>query len=544
MYAEQKEQLVCGRFVDHTRGTVGFDNDDQPTEGEGQPRSSPLEHVPEHQTTTELATSGLDSIPPELLGLIFEHTAGAAAVLNCELIRITHVCRYWRDVALHSPALWSHIALMHPAAVEVFLARSQTLPLRISVDMKAKRGSKTSKGMRIQALQVLLGQAACGRILSLKINDLPGSDDFNWVMQDIARAALQLERLSIERCFSDVVIIPSADPAYFDGLPKLQSLTLSGETPPWFRKTPNALTTIYLEWPLCNVPTVVRLLERSPSLEHLTIRGFFGEDAERGTGKVTLAHLKTLRLQGLSSLVTAALLSNLILPSEHTNISLCDPKSWGPSFAALIPTHNMFNGLPFSALQGLKHVQLTWKNGLRTLRAYRSSELAHSAAPALQVHTAMSIDLAEGFLINWPIDASHVETVDIYGDTVDLPEVLEQAWVWATMLSAVPAMRTLRVRAVTESTLQAILSALQSPGADTMACPQLETLVLVQVSLVGQSWNALAGTARLRGPLVGAGGCLAKIVVERPVTEPPTSDDQVLRLNKMTGVEMILTESQ
>lgn len=149
-----------------------------------------------------------------------------------------------------------------------------------------------------------------------------------------------------------------------------------------------------------------------------------------------------------------------------------------------------------------------------------------------------------GFLINWPIDASHVETVDIYGDSVDLPEVLEQAWVWATMLSAVPALRTLRVRAVAQSTLHAILSALQSPGADTMACPQLETLILVQVSLGGESWDALAGTARLRGPLVGAGGCLAKIVVERPVTKSPLSDDQVLRLNKMTGVEMILTESQ
>lgn len=67
---------------------------------------------------------------------------------------------------------------------------------------------------------------------------------------------------------------------------------------------------------------------------------------------------------------------------------------------------------------------------------------------------------------------------------------------------------------------------------------------MAQASLVGEAWDALAGTARLRGPLVGAGGCLAKIVVERPVTEPPICDDQVLSLIKMTGVELIFTESQ
>lgn len=528
--------MVRDQFVSHTCGTGGSASDYQSAEEEGQARSPPLEHVQEPQTIAELATSGLKSFPPELLGLVFEPFVGAVAALNRDLICVTHVCRYWRNVALHSPALWSHIALMHPGAVEAFLARSQTLPLHILADMKANRNSARSRTMRHEALQVLLGEAACGRILSLKVNHLPSSNDFEWVLRHIARAASQLETLSIERQPPGVVVIPENThrAADFEGVPKLRSLTLRYEIPPLFSKTPNSLSTLDLDMPRCGVPRVLYLLECSPSLEHLIIRGLFDADTGGVMGTVTLARLRTFHLQRLSTRVITALLSNIALPCKRVNISLYDH----------LPAHNALIALHFPALRCLKRVQLIWKNGLRTLRAYRSSELTSSTAPALQVQPSVSTDLVE-FLINWPIDASHIETVDINGDSTDRQVVLGQEWLWATMLSAVPALRTLRVRAVTERTLQAILSALKLPGANTTTCPQLETLILAQGSLMGESsWDALGVTARLRGPLVDAGGCLAKIVVEQPVTEPPMCDDQVLPLIKMAGVELIFTESQ
>lgn len=525
--------MVRDQFGSHTCGTGGSASDDQPAEEEGQAQSPPLEHVQEPQTITDLATSGLKSFPPELLGLVFDLFVGAVAALNLDLICVTHVCRYWRDVALHWPALWSHIALMHPGAVEAFLTRSQTLPLHILADMKAKRNSARSWTMRREALQVLLGEAACGRILSLKINHLPSSNTFEWVLRHIARAS-QLEMLSIERQPPRGVVIFTHRSAEFEGVPKLRSLTLRYEIPPLFSKMPNSLSMLDLDMPWCGVPGVLDLLECSPSLEHLIIRGLSDANIGGVMGTVTLARLRTFHLQRLSARLITVLLSHIVFPCKHMNISLYDH----------IPAHNALIVLHFPALRCLKRVQLTWKNGIQTLCAYRSSELTPSVAPALQVQGSVSTDNVEGFLVNWPINASHIETVDINDDSTDLHLALGLEWRWETMLSAVPALRTLRVRAVTERILQAILSALKLPGAGTTACPQLETIILAQASLVGDSWDALAGTARLRGPLAGAGGCLAKIVVERPVTESPICDDQVLSLIKMTGVELIFTESQ
>ncbi|KAL1940235.1 hypothetical protein VTO73DRAFT_9187 [Trametes versicolor] len=149
---------------------------------------------------------------------------------------------------------------------------------------------------------------------------------------------------------------------------------------------------------MCDVPRVLYLLERSTSLEHLIIRGLFDAGTGGLMGTVTLARLKTFHLQRLSARVITALLSNIALPYKHMNISLCD----------YIPTHNALIAHHFPALQCLKRIQLTWKNGFRTLRAYRSSELIRSVAPALQCQATVPTDLVEGFLINWPIDRRRV----------------------------------------------------------------------------------------------------------------------------------------
>lgn len=48
-------------------------------------------------------------------------------------IRITHVCRYWRNAALGTPALWSTILLgsASVARIKAFTARSKPHPLHV-----------------------------------------------------------------------------------------------------------------------------------------------------------------------------------------------------------------------------------------------------------------------------------------------------------------------------------------------------------------------------------------------------------------------------
>ncbi|OJT15008.1 hypothetical protein TRAPUB_8451 [Trametes pubescens] len=559
MYEEPEDRSIRETLLNDT-SKIMFRGSDDTTQEEVESRSGPLDHAWKLRTgvTPHVATSS-HSLPPELLALIFGLIVGADPALNSHLIRVTHVCRYWRDVALHTPALWSHIALMQPAAIEAFLSRSEALPLRISVNMNAKRGSATPKIMRHQALQMLLDEVACSRILSLKIVHLPGSDDFYWVMHRIGRASSQLETLSIERR-RFLLPVPnnrSFKPAHFD-VPRLRSLKLIGEIPPQFLTVPNALRTLALVRPSCDVSTVLNLLERIPALEHLTLCGLPPTIA-RAPGKVTLARLKTVRLQGLPLRIGPALFSSLVLPSTHTNISLRDSKLYRRMFQDLVPAHSAPDALSFPALQGLKHVQLAWKNDLHTLRAYRSSDLAHSGAPALQARAAGGA-FREWFLVDWPIDASHVETVDIYGNSTDSPEIRQQ-WMWAMMLLGVPALRTLRVRAVPHGILQAIISVLGPrthmmpfPKLEALTvarvlegrtpCPQLEALVLAQMPLVGESWDTLVSVAVARGPLA-SGGYLAKITVELPVTETAACDEPALsRLIKETGVQIVFTESK
>ncbi|KAI0059864.1 hypothetical protein BV25DRAFT_1787573, partial [Artomyces pyxidatus] len=45
----------------------------------------------------------------------------------------THICRYWRQVALASPALWTDIAFdLGPRWLEEMVARSKAAPLSLS----------------------------------------------------------------------------------------------------------------------------------------------------------------------------------------------------------------------------------------------------------------------------------------------------------------------------------------------------------------------------------------------------------------------------
>ncbi|KAK7691154.1 hypothetical protein QCA50_006257 [Cerrena zonata] len=46
-------------------------------------------------------------------------------------IAVTHVCSYWREIALNTPRLWSYIFLGLPKTVNLFLERSRQAPLTI-----------------------------------------------------------------------------------------------------------------------------------------------------------------------------------------------------------------------------------------------------------------------------------------------------------------------------------------------------------------------------------------------------------------------------
>jgi hypothetical protein len=77
----------------------------------------------------------MDNLPPEILLDMFSYLAAdrpnAARTHSRTNFAFTHVCKYWREVALAEPRLWTRIYVTSPIreCVDVMIARSQDLPL-------------------------------------------------------------------------------------------------------------------------------------------------------------------------------------------------------------------------------------------------------------------------------------------------------------------------------------------------------------------------------------------------------------------------------
>ncbi|TFY64906.1 hypothetical protein EVG20_g5783 [Dentipellis fragilis] len=91
------------------------------------------------------------SLPPEILTAIFLYvTETDAPFANKYLgglrprgslgwIKVTHVCRGWRQVALRTPLLWRNIVQLQAGGTEMMLQRAARVLLRVIVDINPRR---------------------------------------------------------------------------------------------------------------------------------------------------------------------------------------------------------------------------------------------------------------------------------------------------------------------------------------------------------------------------------------------------------------------
>lgn len=74
------------------------------------------------------------SLPAEVLCKVFvQFTADYAKehYSLAQILRLTHVCRYWRDVAIAFHALWTHIDYLDPAFSSVLMPRTKMAPISL-----------------------------------------------------------------------------------------------------------------------------------------------------------------------------------------------------------------------------------------------------------------------------------------------------------------------------------------------------------------------------------------------------------------------------
>ncbi|KAJ2921808.1 hypothetical protein H1R20_g15288, partial [Candolleomyces eurysporus] len=73
-------------------------------------------------------------LPPEILSNIFialRRIVANGYSYRSSWVRVTHVCRHWRAVALDCPALWSDLLFVNPKGTEVMLQRAKNAPLTV-----------------------------------------------------------------------------------------------------------------------------------------------------------------------------------------------------------------------------------------------------------------------------------------------------------------------------------------------------------------------------------------------------------------------------
>ncbi|KAF8264480.1 hypothetical protein EI94DRAFT_466671 [Lactarius quietus] len=96
----------------------------------------------------QISLSPISSLPPEVFTAIFSlacfpgtSSLGGEPDHHLVPLRISHVCRRWREIALNQPLLWSHVGFsdLSPVGVTEILARAKSVPLYLEADFRDYR---------------------------------------------------------------------------------------------------------------------------------------------------------------------------------------------------------------------------------------------------------------------------------------------------------------------------------------------------------------------------------------------------------------------
>ncbi|TBU36111.1 hypothetical protein BD309DRAFT_906616 [Dichomitus squalens] len=106
--------------------------------------------------------------------------------MNADILGVTHVCKYWRAVAIRTPDLWASFAVFHPDLAQECLVRSKTFPLSLSIEYAVS-----------PHVTPILGHSA-HRLRSVYVRQKTNIIELIWRQQLFTRPAPCLEELFVE----------------------------------------------------------------------------------------------------------------------------------------------------------------------------------------------------------------------------------------------------------------------------------------------------------------------------------------------------------
>ena len=242
--------------------------------------------------------AAINTLPDEIVLAIFQCLVDDVRLADTshpyQWIRVTHVCRRWRAVAISGSTLWSYVNTRGLPFLGSLLARSKTAPLIFDVDFNSTRRQPTVKN---------LGWSQFHRMRSYR---LVGSDAvmrFLHYEHEHEPHALILHTLKLQAQGKTFIFVKHE---WKSPLPALRELLLARLPVLKF----SAIITSSLRRldlidaaPRLPASTVLALLDGLPALQALTlsrsVQSSPGILAEKRARSVTLRHLASLTLEDL-----------------------------------------------------------------------------------------------------------------------------------------------------------------------------------------------------------------------------------------------------
>ena len=249
---------------------------------------------------TKNVLAPINRIPPDILFTIPAYLEDSDRDIG--LIKLTHVCRGWREMITSCPSLWTRLDCTSVKKTKLYIERSKSSPLEICLQ---------SPCYREQAFALAVKQI--GRLGTLSISGSP-TEALPFLVKHFSRPVPLLNTLNITLTHHQAPIPPSK---LFDGdLSSLRKLSLTGVTMPLPWRGLSNLTT----FSLCHVPVdmifLTQLLDffgSVPRLRHIQLHNSIPNFSNaRPARVVSLPRLKTISV--IAQPPHSILLNHLSIP--------------------------------------------------------------------------------------------------------------------------------------------------------------------------------------------------------------------------------------
>ncbi|KAH9948303.1 hypothetical protein B0H21DRAFT_250719 [Amylocystis lapponica] len=187
---------------------------------------------------------------------------------NMPALTISHICSYWRKLALETPILWTLIEVApysHPAMLDEFLVRSRAAPLVIRFHASLCSFRPLKKDYLLEHAQTLSSHVE--RFVEFDVKRLDTTTAEN-VLSYFTSPSTHLQHLSLR---TDGMPFPCHQFPFAETLPSLRNVRIEGIQLPWLRYT-NLTRLILTSQFALRLKDLAWTLQRCPDLEVLTIR--------------------------------------------------------------------------------------------------------------------------------------------------------------------------------------------------------------------------------------------------------------------------------